>query len=126
MELHKYDVIEAEIVNRNGSVQGKRRPYVIISNEIGTRNATIITIVPLTTVIKGLHLPVHGCIDACTENGLKKYSMVLGEQPQTIGKSDVIRKIGCVKNQDQRNVINKVVYSSFFFGEDINWKEILA
>ena len=126
MELHKYEVIEAEIVNRNGSVQGKRRPYVIISNEIGTRNATIITIVPLTTVIKGLHLPVHGCIDACTENGLKKYSMVLGEQPQTIGKSDVIRKIGCVKNQDQRNVINKVVYSSFFFGEDINWKEILA
>ena len=125
MELHKYDVIEADINYRSGSVQGKRRPYVIVSNEIGTRNASIITIVPLTTVIKGLHLPVHGCIDACTENGLKRFSMVLGEQPQTIGKSEVIRKIGSVKNKEQRNVINKVVYSSFFFGEEINWEEIL-
>lgn len=125
MELHKYDVIEAEIKYRNGSVQGKRRPYVIVSNEIGTRNASIITIVPLTSVIKGLHLPVHGCIDACTENGLTRFSMVLGEQPQTIGKSEVIRKIGTVTSKEQRNVINKVVYSSFFFGEEINWEEIL-
>lgn len=126
MELHKYDVIEAEINYRNGSVQGKRRPYIIVSNEIGTRNASIITVVPLTTVIKATHLPVHGCIEACTENGLARFSMVLGEQPQTIGKSEVIRKIGNVRSKEQRNVINKVVYSSFFFGEEINWKEVLA
>ena len=99
MELHKYDVVEAQ-VNRGGSVQGKRRPYVIVSNEIGTRKSTIVTIVPLTSVIKGLHLPVHACIEACTENGLKKYSMILGEQPQTISKNDVLRKIGADKVDD--------------------------
>jgi len=124
MELHKYDVVEAQ-VNRGGSVQGKRRPYVIVSNEIGTRKSTIVTIVPLTSVIKGLHLPVHACIEACTENGLKKFSMILGEQPQTISKNDVLRKIGSVKDKEQRMTINKIVFANFFFGEEIIWEELL-
>lgn len=127
MELHRYDIIEAELnYGRTGSIQKKKRPYIIVSNEKGTTNASIITVMPLTHIIKKCHLPVHGCLDAETETGLSKYSMILGEQPQTICKEEVIRKLGNVSDITQRNNVNKVCFNTFFFGEEINWEEVFA
>ena len=109
-----------------GSIQRKRRPYIIVSNEKGTTNASIITVMPLTHVIKKEHLPVHGCLEAETETGLSMYSMILGEQPQTICKEEVIKKLGNVSNKEQRNNVNRVCFNTFFYGENINWGEVLA
>ena len=125
MELHRYDIIEAELDYGSGSIQRKRRPYIIVSNEKGTTNATIITVMPLTSA-KKKRLPVHECLEANTETGLTRYSMILGEQPQTICKEEVIRKLGNVTNKTQRNNVNKVCFNTFFFGENINWEEVLA
>lgn len=126
MELHRYDIIEAELEYRKGSLQKKRRPYIIVSNEKGTTNASIITVMPLTHIIKKQHLPVHGCLQAESETGLRMYSMILGEQPQTICKEEVIQKLGNVSDQKQRNSVNKVCFNTFFYGENINWEEVLA
>ena len=126
MDLHRYDIIEAKLNYGKGSIQKKRRPYIIVSNEKGTRNASIITVMPLTHIIKKQHLPVHGCLEAQSDNGLSMYSMILGEQPQTICKEEVIRKLGNVSNKNQRNNVNKVCFNTFFFGENINWEEVLA
>lgn len=126
MDLHRYDIIEAKLNYGKGSIQKKRRPYIIVSNEKGTTNASIITVMPLTHIIKKQHLPVHGCLQAVTENGLSSYSMILGEQPQTICKEEVIRKLGNVSDEKQRNKVNKVCFNTFFFGENINWEEVLA
>lgn len=53
MDLQRYDVIKAKIKYQGeGSVQTKERPYVIVSNPIGTKHATIITVMPLTSKIK--------------------------------------------------------------------------
>lgn len=125
MELHRYDIIEAELDYGSGSIQKKKRPYIIVSNEKGTTNATIITVMPLTSV-KKKRLPVHECLEARTETGLTRYSMILGEQPQTICKQEVIRKLGNVTDKSQRNSVNKVCFNTFFFGENINWEEVLA
>lgn len=125
MELHRYDIIEAELDYGSGSIQKKKRPYIIVSNEKGTTNATIITVMPLTTV-KKKRLPVHECLEAYTETGLNRYSMILGEQPQTICKDEVIRKLGNVTDKKQRNCVNKVCFNTFFFGENINWEEVFA
>lgn len=127
MELHRYDVIEAEIkIEDSGSVQRKKRPYIIVSNESGTINAPIITIMPLTHVIKKRYLPVHECLEVDMDNQLDCYSMILGEQPQTISKKEIIRKIGSVKDKRQKNMVNKVCFNSLFYGEEINWEEVLA
>lgn len=126
MELRRYDIIEAELQYGSGSIQKKRRPYIIVSNDAGNTNADIITVMPLTHIIKKKHLPVHGCLQAESETGLSTYSMILGEQPQTICKEEVIRKLGNVSNQKQRNNVNKVCFNTFFFGEKINWEEVLA
>ena len=125
MELHRYDIIEAELKYGSGSIQKKKRPYIIVSNEKGTTSATIITVMPLTSV-KKKRLPVHECLEARTETGLTRYSMILGEQPQTICKQEVIRKLGNVTDKKQRNNVNRVCFNTFFFGENINWEEVLA
>lgn len=125
MELHRYDIIEAELDYGSGSIQKKRRPYIIVSNEKGTTNATIITVMPLTSA-KKKRLPVHSYLEANSETGLTRYSMILGEQPQTICKEEVIRKLGNVTDKAQRNNVNKVCFNTFFFGENINWEEVLA
>ena len=125
MELHRYDIIEAELNYGSGSIQRKRRPYIIVSNEKGTQNATIITVMPLTSA-KKKRLPVHSYLEANSETGLTRYSMILGEQPQTICKEEVIRKLGNVTDKAQRNNVNKVCFNTFFFGENINWEEVLA
>lgn len=127
MELHRYDIIEAELDYGfgSGSIQRKRRPYIIVSNEKGTTNATIVTVMPLTSV-KKKRLPVHAYLETNSETGLTKYSMILGEQPQTICKEEVIRKLGNVTDKIQRNNVNKVCFNTFFFGEEINWEEVLA
>ena len=128
MDFHRYDIIEAELKTKNdsGYIQKKKRPYVIVSNESGTKHSTIITIMPLTHVIKKTYMPVHECLEVESDNGLAVYSMILGEQPQTICKEEVIRKLGTITNKKQKNIINKVCFNTFFFGEDINWKEVLA
>ena len=126
MELHRYDIIEAKLNYGSGSIQSKQRPYIVVSNEKGTTSAGIITVMPLTSVIKKRHLPVHSCLQAKTENGLATYSMILGEQPQTICKEEVIRKLGTVIDKQQRNRVNKVCWNTFFFGEDIDWEDVFA
>ena len=125
MELHRYDIIEAELNYGSGSIQKRRRPYIIVSNEKGTTNATIVTVMPLTSV-KKKKLPVHAYLEANSETGLTRFSMILGEQPQTICKEEIIRKLGNVTDKTQRNNVNKVCFNTFFFGENINWEEVLA
>ena len=125
MELHRYDIVEAELDYGSGSIQKRCRPYIIVSNEKGTTNATIVTVMPLTSVRKK-KLPVHECLEARSETGLTRYSIILGEQPQTICKEEIIRKLGNVTDKSQRNNVNKVCFNTFFFGENIDWEEVFA
>ena len=129
MELHRYDIVEAEITmtSPSGSVQKKKRPYVLVGNDKGTMTAPIVIAMPLTSVIKKRNLPTHGCIEANNNNGLKRYSMVLGEQPYTLDKeTEIVRKIGSITDQSQRDMVNRVCWNTLFFGEDINWKELVG
>ena len=127
MIFHRYDIIEAElkVSDNSGSIQKKKRPYVIVSNETGTKNSTIITVMPLTHIIKKTYMPVHECLEVEWEKGWAGCAVVLGEQPQTISKDEVQRKVGTITNENQKNMINKVCYNTFFFGENINWEEVL-
>lgn len=129
IEYHRYDIVEAEIkmTETSGSVQKKKRPYVIVGNEIGTTTAPTVIAMPLTHIIKRTNLPVHGCISANSDTGLSFYSMVLGEQPYTLDKKcEIKRKIGAVVDKRQRNMINKICWNTMFLGENINWEEVLA
>lgn len=40
------------------------------------------------------------------------------------GSSDI--KMSFVTDKKQRNNVNKVCFNTFFFGENINWEEVLT
>lgn len=124
MDLQRYDVIKAKIKYQGeGSVQIKERPYVIISNPIGTKHASIITVMPLTTKLKKLNMPVHSCINADDDNGLTEYSMVLGEQIITISKDEVIERLGNITDAYERKLIDKACFNGLFFGTEYRLEE---
>lgn len=126
MDLQRYDVIKAKIKYEGGSVQTKERPYVIVSNPIGTKHATIITVMPLTSKIKKMNMPVHGCLEANGENGLQLYSMVMGEQIITISKTEVIEKLGAVTNKEDRRIVDQTCFNGLFFGTEYRLEEVNA
>ena len=127
LQLQRYDIIKAKIkYEGEGSVQVKERPYVVISNPIGTKYATIITVMPLTSKIKKTNMPCHGCIQANENNGLTLYSMALGEQITTISKDEVISKIGTITDDKNKRMVDKVCFNSLFFGTDYKLEEVMA
>lgn len=65
----------------DGSVQGKNRPWLIVSNDSCNQASTILTAVPLTTQAKN-QLPVH-----VTFNDGKQSQTILCEQIRTISES---------------------------------------
>ena len=127
MDLQRYDIVKAKIKYKgNGSVQVKERPYVIVSNPIGTKRATIITVMPLTSKIKKTNMPVHGCIEANGENGLQLYSMVMGEQIITISKTEVTEKLGTVNKKEDRRIVDQTCFNGLFFGTGYRLEEVLV
>lgn len=127
LQLQRYDIIKAKIkYEGEGSVQVKERPYVVISNPIGTKYATIITVMPLTSKIKKTNMPVHGCLEANGENGLQLYSMVMGEQIITISKTEVIEKLGTITSKEDRRMVDQTCFNGLFFGTEYRLEEARA
>jgi mRNA interferase MazF len=127
LQLQRYDIIKAEIKYKGmGSVQTNERPYVIISNPIGTKHATIITVMALTSKIKKLNMPVHSCIHADNDNGLTEYSMALGEQLFTISKEEVKEKLGTVTSKEEKKLIDKACFNGLFYGTEYRLEEVNA
>lgn len=127
MDLQRYDIVIANIkYEGETSVQKDERPYVIVSNPIGTKYASIITVLPLTTKIKKTNMPVHICINANETNNLAENSMTLGEQIITISKSEVIKKVGSITDQYEKRIIDKACFNGLFFGTGYRLEEGIA
>lgn len=67
-----------------GSIQGNKRPCVVISNNYGNYYSKILLVVPITSSTTKHYLPTHSSIE------LTKPSIVLCEQIFTITKDDLI------------------------------------
>ena len=82
-EIKKYSIFYCELEGK-GSVQGGKRPCIVVSNNIGNKFSNIVTIVPITSQTKK-DLPTH--LNIFTSQGVK--GIALGEQIQTIPKESV-------------------------------------
>lgn len=79
-----------------GSEQSGMRPALIIQNNKGNRYSPTTIVVPITSQLGKKRLPMHVFIKGCKENGLKRDSIILCEQFQTIDKKRIVDKIGSV------------------------------
>lgn len=127
MDLQRYDIVMANIkYEGESSVQTNLRPYVIISNPIGTKHGSIITVMPLTSKIKKTNMPVHKCITANISNNLLENSMTLGEQIVTISKHEVKKKVGTITDRSEKRIIDQACFDGLFYGTDYRLEEANA
>ena len=80
-EYHRGDVFLAHLGNPFGSEQGGLRPVVIMQNDFGCVYSPTVTMVPLTSNLKKVHLASHYVLQDAFF--LKKKSMVLGDMSRT-------------------------------------------
>lgn len=90
------------------NIQNGYRPVVIASNNASNIFSSIIHVVPLTSVVKRLDLPVHKVVDATF---LYKTSMAECEQVRLVDKNKLtncinwdLGRIGCLSYQDMNKI----------------------
>ena len=97
-------------VHQGSSVQSGIRPCIILSNNTSNLHSTILNVFPLTTQIK--ECPVHVIVGKADVNGyLRDSSCFLGEQPVTISKNQVLRKVRHVpeNSETMQRIVNAVM-----------------
>lgn len=87
----------------SGSEQVGWRPGLVFQNNVGNSFSPNIIALPLTSSIKKVGQPTHVLVKA-SDNGLKKDSMVLCENPQRMSKENVGRYIGRLTDSTMREV----------------------
>lgn len=81
------------------------RPCIICQNNMGNKFSPNVSIIPLTTSLKKTNIPTHVIISPNNQNGLKKTSVALCENPSTVSKKFISKKIGSLS----REYIQKIV-----------------
>lgn len=87
----------------SGSEQSGWRPGLVFQNNTGNTYSPNIIALPLTTAIKKAGQPTHVVIPAA-ENGLRKTSMVLCENPERMSKIKIGQYITTLSNEDMKKV----------------------
>lgn len=114
MNVKRYDIVQADLSGSIGSEQGGIRPVLIIQNDIGNLHSPTTIIMPLSTkVCKNPNQPTHTLIKKSKETGLKMDSIVLGEQMRVISNQRIIKKIGTVTDEEEREEIRRVFNANF-------------
>lgn len=94
------DIYYANLTSNGSHVQSGMKPVVIMQNDIGNKFSPTVTVVPLTSKKKSLHLPTHAVIEADEHNGLRCSSVVLGEQITTIPVERMGKRLGKLNKKD--------------------------
>lgn len=105
------DLFYYDFGNRTGSIQSGERPVLVIQADDYNKNAPTIIVAAVTSVIKKRYLPSHILLGE--DFGLKKPSMVLLEQVQTVNKEDLKDYIGTVDDEQLIRRINTMLKKTF-------------
>lgn len=108
-EIFQGEIWIADLGSKDGSVQGGKRPVIVLQNDTGNKYSPTTIVVPLTSQLKNA-LPVHA--DLGTQYGLKKVSTSFMEQITTINQSSLITRIGKL-DEKGFEIIKKSIIESF-------------
>lgn len=110
----KYDIV---IVNFGedsiGSEQKHIRPALIVQNDKGNFFSSCTIVIPISSVLKGLHIPEHVLIEKNKHNGLKSDSVLFCEQLRAISEQRIIKKIGTITEEQFLQEIKPALYANF-------------
>ena len=114
----QYEIWFAELGNHYGtSVQSGNRPVLVISNDMANRNSPIITVIPMSSKLKKLELPVHIPVTGKDCEMLRdeelEESILLVEQITTIDKMVLCNRLCRVTSARKKQEIEAAVKKQF-------------
>ena len=118
-EIKRGDLFYYDFGTREGSIQSGVRPVLVVQADDYNRNAPTIIVACLTAVIKKRYLPSH--IILGEDFGLKKPSMVLLEQIQTVSKEHLTDYIGNVDDErlwKRINITLKKIFDLWYYKKE--------
>lgn len=92
MQIKRGQIYWANIKEGKGSIQGFKRPILVVSNNLCNTYSSVMTYVCLTSSKTKNKLPTH--VEIGTHCGTTVPSIALCEQPMSICKNDLIMYIG--------------------------------
>ena len=104
----RLDVYWVDLGQGNGSIQGGRRPCVIVSNDMVNTFSPVIQVAPITSKISKKNLPTHVGVKQ-GECGLFKDSTILLEQNMPVNKTQILSYIGTITNEEVSYKINQAI-----------------
>ena len=104
-QIKRGDIVTFDFGPNVGSVQGGRRPAVVLQNDRQNNSSPTTIIAPLTTELKKPELPSH--IILGRRFGLRLNSMVLLEQLTTVNKCALDSYIGHIDDPQIMRKINQ-------------------
>lgn len=91
------DIFLCDLDPVKGSEEGKKRPVVIVQNDVGNKYSTTTIVVPTTSQFKRKEW-FHIEVGPDLENGLYSEGTILCEQIRTVDKVRLGQKIGHLSN----------------------------
>jgi mRNA interferase MazF len=106
-KMNHGDIYFVDLPLLQGSVQGGRRPCVLMSNQLALDSSPVVVIIPLTSKQKK---PQRTHTQLGLESGLKIQSTALCEQIITVSKERLINKIGKVPSHKMAEIAEAVKF----------------
>lgn len=104
VKMNKYrgDVWFADLKEEAGSLQTGRRPVIVVSNNLGNKHSSMITVVPCSTKIKNMKMTTHKVIKQFE----KKETVALCEQIMTVPQ-EWLEKPLFILNEEEMKKVNE-------------------
>ena len=102
MEIHKGDIVFADLGETIGSEQSGIRPVIVIQNDVGNKFSPTVIVAPLTSKIKKQTMPTH--VEIGERFGLTDYSIALLEQVRTIDRKRILDYVGTIDSKTMKQV----------------------
>jgi len=96
--INRGDIYIADLNPVKGSETGKKRPVLIISNNINNEYSDTITIIPETSQKIDKIFPFEVLL-VKSNSGFQQKSKLKCNQIRTIDKTRLIKKVGCVSEE---------------------------
>ena len=106
------DIYYADLGAPTGCCQSGFRPVLIVSNNTANAHAPVITVVPITSRYKAMHMPTHVVLHRCAVTGLTQTSVALAEQVTTIDKAQLQNRVGAVLDEQLMEQIKSEIINT--------------
>lgn len=113
-DMKKYDVVLVDFgVNTIDSEQSGIRPAVVIQNDLGNYYSSTTIVIPFTSQNRNLSQSTHALIKKGKSNGLTTDSVALAECMRQISKKRIMKYLGKITNQYDKDEIRRIYEASF-------------